>query len=68
MGGDIEFGSCDICKEENELVRTYYNYNIVCLCHSPNHFVFVRHCSTCVPKEPDTIRVRLKGINYINKK
>ena len=57
---DIEFGVCDICKEQKQLIRIYYHYNIKCECHSPNHFEMVRHCPDCTPKEPKETRVIYK--------
>lgn len=58
-----EFGKCEICKEEKNLQRTYFRYEIKCECHSPNHFELVIHCSDCIPKEPRTTQVTLTTEN-----
>lgn len=55
-------GSCEVCKKENvNLTRTYFHYdNIKCSCHSPNHFIIIEHCDTCVPVEPDETKIHIK--------
>lgn len=58
--GEMEFGKCEVCGKEAPLVRTYFRYNIKCECHSPNHFVLVRHCKGCIPKEPVYTKVEFK--------
>ncbi len=60
MSGDIEFGKCDICKDDKPLQRKYYHYEIKCECHSPKHFEFVSHCKDCVPIEPTTTKINVK--------
>lgn len=57
--GDIEFGQCEVCNKENILRRTYFHYDIKCECHSPNHFVIIRHCNECEPKQPLTTAVHV---------
>ena len=52
MSGCMEFGKCEICGKEGGLQRTYFNYDIKCECHSPNHFEVVSHCAKCKPEEP----------------
>ena len=52
MSCDIEFGKCDICGKEENLERTYFEYDINCECHSPKHFELVSHCKDCVPSMP----------------
>lgn len=27
----------------------YFRYDIPCACHSPSHFVLIRHCENCAP-------------------
>jgi hypothetical protein len=60
MSGTCESGKCEICGKEGLLQRTYFNYNIKCECHSPNHFDLVRHCKDCIPKEPRETKVFFK--------
>lgn len=61
MSDSIEFGKCDVCAKENNLERTYYEYNdIKCECHSPAHFEVVKHCLTCIPKEPQMTNIQIK--------
>lgn len=50
--GDIEYGTCEVCGQDNNLVRTYYRYTVECSCHFPSHFEVVRHCKECTPAEP----------------
>lgn len=59
-----EFGCCEVCSKPNNLIRTTFHYDIKCECHSPNHFVVVRHCKDCKPKEPREIKVTLKASLY----
>jgi hypothetical protein len=66
MSGEVEFGRCEICKENKPLERAYYHYDIKCECHSPYHFEFVRHCKDCIPKEPLETKIILKTSNLIN--
>jgi hypothetical protein len=60
MAGEVEFGLCEVCKENRPLERTYYHYDINCVCHSPKHFELVRHCSTCIPREPLTTKIEIQ--------
>lgn len=63
--GDIEFGSCDVCKTETSLMRKYFYYNVQCDCcndKEDNHFEIVRHCSSCEPTPPKTIKIWLNPI------
>ena len=48
----MEFGKCEMCGKDAPLKRTYYNYDFNCSCCSPTHFVMIRHCVVCEPKEP----------------
>jgi len=57
---DIEHGTCDVCKKECDLIRTYFHYDIKCECHSPKHFELVCHCSDCKAIEPERTRIELK--------
>ena len=54
--GDVEFGTCDMCKKGAMAVsRMYYHYDIKCNCcngKNDNHFEIVRYCSECTPKPP----------------
>ena len=59
MSGASEFGKCDICGELKNLQRTYFEYNIKCECHSPNHFEVVHHCYNCIPIEPKETKIIL---------
>lgn len=62
--GEVMIGKCEICGKENvELTRKYYYYDIKCECHSPKHFVIVEHCKDCIPKPPKKITVEIKPIN-----
>lgn len=64
--GDIEAGTCDICKAEDvALQRKYYHYDIKCECCNradDPHFEIVRYCSNCQPKPPYSIKVMVKPI------
>jgi len=57
---DCEYGRCEVCGKENTLVRTTFYYDIKCECCIPKHFITVKHCSTCVPKEPRETKIYLK--------
>jgi hypothetical protein len=67
MSGEVEFGRCDICKEDKPLERTYYHYDIKCECHSPRHFELVRHCKDCVPVEPleTTLTIKIETLRIL---
>jgi len=60
--GEMEVGRCECCGRENvPLSRKYYHYNnIKCECHSPNHFILIRHCNDCEPKEPIYTKVEYR--------
>jgi len=61
MGGsEFHFGTCDICKKQAPLQRTYFRYDIKCECHTPTHFDIVFHCSECTPKEPRTTEILIE--------
>lgn len=60
MSGEVEYGICDECGEEGPVSRKYYRYNILCECHSPQHFDMVRHCNGCIPTEPIVTTVSIK--------
>jgi hypothetical protein len=58
---DQEIGTCNVCRKDNVILqREYFHYNIICECHSPNHFVIVFHCKDCEPTEPDATNIQLK--------
>lgn len=64
MSGEVMVGKCDICGKENvELERKYYYYNIKCECHSPQHFEIVDHCKACIPKPPKKTTIYIEPIN-----
>ena len=67
MSGDIEYGMCEVCKENANLQRTYFRYDIKCECHSPNHFEMVRHCANCVAIEPKETKINFKTANLLKK-
>lgn len=59
--GELEIGRCDLCGRDSVVLnRKYFRYDIPCACHSPSHFVLIRHCENCTPREPTEIIVRLK--------
>lgn len=64
MSGDVEFGKCEVCgKEDVSLRRTYFHYDIPgikCTCHSPDHFILIRHCCNCEPKEPQYTKIEFR--------
>lgn len=68
MSGSVEYGSCDVCKKETFLQRTYFRYDIKCECHSPNHFELIIHCKDCIPKEPTTTKITLRTENLSKRK
>lgn len=59
MGGDIEHGTCSVCKAEGPINRKYYHYDLLCQCHMPKHFEMVYHCNNCEPVEPDTTKITI---------
>ena len=63
MSCNIEFGKCDICGKEDNLERTYFEYDINCECHSPKHFELVSHCKDCVPSMPTEIHPYIKAMD-----
>ena len=63
MSCGIEFGKCDICGKEDNLERTYFEYDIKCECHSPKHFELVRHCKNCIPSMPTEIHPYIKAMD-----
>ena len=66
MSGSIEFGKCEVCGKESSLQRIYFNYDIKCECHSPNHFELVCYCNKCVPLEPEETTIMLKqNVSFI---
>ena len=58
--GDVEFGTCDICGIDDYISRKYYSYDVICECHSPNHFELVYHCKNCLPVEPTETKILLR--------
>jgi hypothetical protein len=64
MSDEMEVGTCEVCGKENVVLdRTYFNYDISgikCSCHNPNHFVLVRHCKDCKPKEPSYTKIEFR--------
>ena len=59
--GDMEIGRCECCGAENvPLQRKYFRYHVKCECCSPEHFVMVRHCEDCEPKEPMETKITVK--------
>lgn len=65
--GDVEFGKCECCGKETSLMRTYFHYDIKCECCSPTHFEFVKHCSDCVPQEPEFTKIKVRTANLIKR-
>ena len=66
MSGEIEVSKCEICGKENVQVnRKYYYYEIKCGCHFPYHFELIRHCKDCEPRPPRDIKVQLDGFKYL---
>ena len=58
---EIEEGRCGTCREIKQLNRKYFHYDVDCECCSgKHHFVIVRHCNVCKPREPESITVTLK--------
>lgn len=66
MTGEVEVGTCDICKTESvPLNRKYYYYDIECECCNSiedDHFEIVRHCGKCEPKPPSKVTCVLSPI------
>ena len=61
MSAEIEIGKCECCGKDNvPLNRTYFRYPFQCECHSPEHFILIRHCDDCEPIEPKETKVVLK--------
>lgn len=61
--GDLEFGKCDMCKNDAPVNRQYYYYDIKCdCCNSRNddHFEIVRYCKNCTPIPPRQISLSIK--------
>ena len=58
--GDVEFGKCDCCGNEDFLQRKYFYYAIKCECHSPEHFEIVSHCKNCIPTWPKITNITIK--------
>lgn len=66
MSGCIEIGTCSVCKEETiGINRKYFNYDIKCECHSPNHFELVYHCNNCIPIEPVITKMTVNTENLM---
>lgn len=64
---NIEIGTCDVCGKENvELNRKYYRYDVKCACHGDYHFEIVFHCNNCIPKEPKYTKITYKT-DYLEK-
>lgn len=59
MSGEMEWGTCSVCKKDGPINRTYYHYVIECECHSPSHFEIVYHCNECEPVEPRTTKITM---------
>jgi len=68
MPGATEYGKCEKCGTEGPLQRTYFRYDVRCTCHSPHHFELVRHCSTCVPIEPEYTKIEFHFGDHITLK
>ena len=65
MCGEIEVGRCECCGKDNvPLERTYFRYPFECECHSPEHFILVRHCEDCDPIEPRETKVVFKNRRF----
>lgn len=60
MAAEAEYGRCDVCGKSATLVRTVFEYDFKCQCHSPNHFELVRHCTDCTPEPPKETTVTVK--------
>jgi hypothetical protein len=64
MQTSAELGQCDYCGKESSLYRKYYHYDIKCdCCIGDMHFHVVRHCKSCIPKPPSSIKIVLENIN-----
>ena len=57
--GEVQFGTCDICKKQTIIESKFYHYGFKCDCHSPEHFERVNYCKDCVPKKPSYTKVTL---------
>lgn len=44
---DINYGTCDICGKESELIRVYERFGFPCICHSSQHFIMHNICTEC---------------------
>lgn len=67
VNGEIEVGKCECCGKENvPLERTYFHYPVKCECHSPSHFIMIRHCEDCEPEEPRETKVTFKTSDLKN--
>ncbi|KKL57103.1 hypothetical protein LCGC14_2238800 [marine sediment metagenome] len=47
--GEVESGECEICGKVGSLSRTYIHFDYKCQCHSPTHFILIRHCKDHTP-------------------
>lgn len=68
--GEIELGTCAICNKENtQVLREYYFYDIKCECcmvtHEGKrvHAEYINHCIDCEPKPPRKIIFEAKPLN-----
>lgn len=67
INGEIEVGTCECCGKQNvTLIRKYFRYPIECECHSPEHFILIRHCEDCEPEEPEETKITLKTSDLRN--
>jgi hypothetical protein len=58
--GESEMGKCDICKKDDVILeRKYYEYDIKCECHRPNHVECVKYCKDCTPVEPEITTITI---------
>lgn len=63
----VPIGKCSVCGKENvQVLRKYYYYDIDCKCcvHKSDgkkrHFSIAYYCENCKPKEPETTTITLK--------
>jgi len=61
MGGDSEWGECEVCGKTGPLERTYFRYDIKCECCNNKHFEIVWHCIGCEPKDPGVRKIELSN-------
>ena len=61
MGGCSEWGTCEYCKTEGPVDRTYFRYDIDCECCNNKHFEIVWHCIKCEPKDPGIKNIQLSN-------